>query len=350
VTRRLPTALVVCLLGLVAAVACNEHVPQRFPHGLHLTQIKCGGPGLPDCVSCPTCHQFAHQNVSPLPSVQICTRCHKKHGEEALQSIRPPSTVPEEIAHTVHFPHAKHLAMPKIRGQCVKCHPGTVDTTGGKTLFPPMEKCFGCHEHQEQWNKNECAPCHKQSDLTRIMPQTFMRHDEAFQRKHGRFARARAKLCQQCHTQSQCDDCHDISQDLSIERRHPESIERAFVHRGDFITRHPIEARSEPQRCLTCHTPNTCDSCHVERGVSANAVNGLSPHPRGWVGNDPNGHSLHGRAARRDILTCAGCHDQGPATNCIRCHKVGGYGGNPHPSGWKSARSEGAEMCRYCHE
>ena len=57
-----------------------------------------------------------------------------------------------------------------------------------------------------------------------------------------------------------------------------------------------------------------------------------------------------GRSHGRDIVACAGCHEAGPATNCIRCHKVGGYGGNPHPRGWKSARGVDSEMCRYCHE
>ena len=35
--------------------------------------------------------------------------------------------------------------------------------------------------------------------------------------------------------------------------------------------------------------------------------------------------------------------------NCIRCHQVGSYGGNPHPRGWQSARSPKDSMCRYCH-
>jgi hypothetical protein len=88
----------------------------------------------------------------------------------------------------------------------------------------------------------------------------------------------------------------------------------------------------------------------VARGVSANRVGARNPHPPGWVGSNPNARSFHGREARRDILLCASCHDQGPATNCIRCHKVGGFGGNPHPGGWRSTQSESSTMCRYCHE
>ncbi len=182
------------------------------------------------------------------------------------------------------------------------------------------------------------------------MPQTFLKHDSGFARRHGVLARQKQKICQNCHAQQQCDDCHDVSQGLSVEKRRPDSIERHLVHRGDWMTRHPIEAKSQPSRCLKCHTVETCDSCHVRHGVSGNAVLGANPHPPGWVGTNTDGRSFHGTAARRDIVACAACHDQGPATNCIRCHKVGAYGGNPHPNGWKSSRSEGAAMCRYCHE
>jgi hypothetical protein len=115
------------------------------------------------------------------------------------------------------------------------------------------------------------------------------------------------------------------------------------------MSRHAIEASSAPTRCATCHAPATCDSCHVERGVSGNRLGSRNPHPPGWVSNSPGAKTSHGLEARRDILACAACHDQGPATNCIRCHSVGGYGGNPHPRGWQSARSTNDQMCRYCH-
>jgi hypothetical protein len=48
-------------------------------------------------------------------------------------------------------------------------------------------------------------------------------------------------------------------------------------------------------------------------------------------------------------VSCASCHEAGPATNCIGCHRVGAHGGNPHPSGWQSTRGADAEMCGYCH-
>jgi hypothetical protein len=182
------------------------------------------------------------------------------------------------------------------------------------------------------------------------VPQTFSRHDTGWIRRHGPAAKRVSSQCNQCHTESQCNDCHDLKQTIPIEVRRPEAIGAGFVHRGDFLTRHPIEARSQPTACLKCHSTSSCDDCHVRRGVSGNAVDGRNPHPIGWVGPDTDSKNFHGRAARRDVVSCAACHDRGPATNCIRCHRVGGSGGNPHPGGWTSSRSKGAAMCRYCHE
>jgi hypothetical protein len=84
--------------------------------------------------------------------------------------------------------------------------------------------------------------------------------------------------------------------------------------------------------------------------VSGNSVGGHSPHPAGWLGGDPGSRDFHGTAARRDVALCASCHDRGPATNCIQCHKVGAYGGNPHPPGFHSSQGIHEGMCRYCHE
>jgi hypothetical protein len=115
------------------------------------------------------------------------------------------------------------------------------------------------------------------------------------------------------------------------------------------LVRHSLEARSTPAKCLRCHTSSSCDNCHIERGVSAGHPNALNRHPMGWVGHDTFSSNFHGRAARRDPLSCMACHDHGPATNCIECHRVGGPGGNPHPKGWHSSRSAHDAMCRYCH-
>ncbi|HEV8245349.1 MAG TPA: cytochrome c3 family protein [Polyangiaceae bacterium] len=338
-------SLLLSLCAALGAAACRDVGPTRFPHAVHLAELDCGKPGKPDCLSCNSCHAIsAHGRADKMPDEALCKSCHTSDARQVLASLH---TVPERPSGTIAFDHDQHLQLPGMQGQCVHCHAGVVRPDSA--AMPSMQSCFGCHEHESEWKQGTCTPCHQRRDLEHSLPQTFLRHDQNFARHHGEMALEQKNLCQSCHSQADCQSCHDVTQDLAIEKRHPERIEANFVHRGDFMVRHGIEAQAQPSRCATCHTPQTCDSCHVERGVSGNLLAGRNPQPAGWVGTNANSHSFHGTEARRDILACASCHEQGPATNCIRCHKVGAYGGNPHPHGWKSARSESAEMCRYCH-
>jgi hypothetical protein len=337
------------LVAIVLAVvfACHERPPLRFPHELHLAGLQCGGPGQPACLGCADCHRSAPGSEPAQPVVQQCEPCHHSDAGAEFQASMRPTFEPPPEAHSIHFDHARHLQMDAIKGQCVACHSGAVQQES--TLFPPMNQCFSCHEHEAEFERAQCAPCHSQEDVAQLRPVSFQRHDESWSRHHGHDANLRPELCQTCHTQNQCDDCHDVTQSIGVETRMPERAEASFVHRADFITRHALEARAQPNQCLSCHQPETCDGCHAERGVSANLFDARNPHPPGWVGGNPNSVNFHGRAARRDLLSCAGCHDRGPLTNCIDCHRVGGPGGNPHPRGFESFRTRGEGMCRYCH-
>ncbi len=347
VGRESSWALLLALLTALLFAACSEpRTPPRFPHEVHLVGLECDEPGKPACLSCNSCHSPSERDRShKLPSTALCESCHKNDAHE-LQSVL--SAKPERPSGEITIDHDLHLAMAGIQGQCVPCHAGVVRSD--RSTLPPMSQCFTCHEHEQQWQRAQCSPCHARKDLERTLPVTFLRHDASFARHHGDVVAGQKQLCQSCHTQAQCQSCHDLTQDLGVEKRQPERIESRQVHRGDFMTRHAIEAKSQPARCTSCHTPETCDTCHVARGVSGNAFNPRNPHPPEWVGSNTNSSNFHGHEARRDIVACAGCHEQGPATNCIRCHKVGAYGGNPHPRGWVSARSTGETMCRYCHE
>jgi hypothetical protein len=349
--RRVDTVLWFAL-GLALAAACLERPATRFPHALHLARIECGGPGHPECLTCATCHRdgdaAATQAREPraVPPLDRCTGCHSSDAAPKLAASTRAALAPPP-ARAIQFSHEAHLAMAPIRGQCVPCHTGAVEASS--TLFPPMQQCLGCHEHERQFERAECGPCHDASDVHRLVPESFLAHDASWLRHHGAEAGQHEALCATCHAQKECDDCHDLSQSLPRELRRPDDFGRERVHPPDFLSRHPLEAASQPARCATCHAPATCDGCHVQHGVSGQSADPFNPHPPGWVGGNPGSRDFHGRAARRNLLACAACHDQGPATNCIRCHSVGGYGGNPHPHGWQSARSEASSMCRYCH-
>lgn len=337
-------ALLFALMAAAVSGACAQ-IPLTFSHEAHLSNPSCGGPGEPDCLKCVTCHApMGDGRASRLPEVKLCSSCHQNEGKKMSRLLEERPLRPYG---QILFDHDAHLQMKEISGQCVPCHMGVV--TEGTPPLPPMSQCFTCHEHQEQWERSNCTPCHKRADLEETLPETFLEHNPAFLRRHGNLAQTQESLCKSCHTQADCQSCHDLSSALTMEQQRPDAIENNMVHRGDFFVRHALEARSQPARCVSCHSPQDCDSCHIEQGVSGNIVGGRNPHPPGWASGNPESRDFHGRAARRDLISCAGCHDAGPQTNCIRCHQVGGPGGNPHPRGWTSERQPADEMCRYCH-
>lgn len=337
------------LAGLTVAVgaACSRTLLTRFPHRVHLAEVSCGGEGQPTCVSCTTCHTEAHGTFA-VPSAGQCASCHRDGVQRWRAAVRPAiGEVP--AGKRVVFSHPLHLELPAIAGQCVKCHAGAVGEEGGPPLFPPMATCTGCHNHAVEFESGSCTGCHRPGDLRGLRPVTFLSHDAAWLKRHGGEARAQGALCSQCHAQTSCDACHDATKPLGPQTKSPEAIEREYVHRFDFLSRHALESASQPGSCFSCHVRTECDACHAARGVSAAVRGGASPHPPGWASGLGAFNNLHARDARRDVTSCAACHDQGPQTNCVRCHKVGGTGGTPHPLGWRSTEPVTAPGCAACH-
>ncbi|HZY05794.1 MAG TPA: hypothetical protein VFF02_20075, partial [Anaeromyxobacteraceae bacterium] len=127
----------------------------------------------------------------------------------------------------------------------------------------------------------------------------------------------------------------------------PERVEADFIHRGDWVSRHQIEASADPASCRRCHGSGYCRSCHELNSVAPGVPGARDPHTTpGWA----NG-AVHGPEARRNIVSCAGCHDQGAASTCMLCHKPPG-GANPHPPGFLKRFNQGDQtkpVCRICH-
>ena len=55
-------------------------------------------------------------------------------------------------------------------------------------------------------------------------------------------------------------------------------------------------------------------------------------------------------AARRDLLTCVGCHESDATRTCVPCHRVGAGAGNPHPPGFSAGLDPQRHgVCLACH-
>jgi hypothetical protein len=221
--------------------------------------------------------------------------------------------------------------------------------------MPDHPECFSCHEMQGFYDKLECQNCHRELFRFGLKPYEAFTHAADFVRRgHAELLRAggNAATCAQCHEPHFCDQCHFESSGLLPAERSPERVGREFIHRGDYVFRHPFEARGDPASCLRCHSRETCQDCHDARGISERGADARSDgyqfHGPGVL--FPGSPDFHGTAARRDILSCAACHSDGQSGDCVSCHQVGAFGGNPHPPGFRSRLSKtGAPVCRICH-
>ena len=154
---RVRTLLLVVALGLSALVACSGS-RAHFSHEYHLTRIACGGPGQPRCLNCTSCHKVDKTNHM-LPRVTACRNCHKPAEQTTLAAVHPAPNDDLQFAESLRFSHEQHLKMPALSGQCVPCHAGVVPPADDPqaSVFPPMKRCFKCHEHQQQWDQAKCT-------------------------------------------------------------------------------------------------------------------------------------------------------------------------------------------------
>lgn len=339
-------------LTIAAAVAAcagvlglrRDHQPS-FAHRAH---VVAG-------ITCPTCHTGIEDagDTGPLhlPPDATCTSssCHvKPHDARPCQGCHSNPILAGaavEAKDHLRFEHAKHVRGPAV-GNCMRCHIGVA--TADTALRPPMAVCWTCHQHDEARSVRNCATCHRNLEDMTSPPASHLVHDAGFTTRHAEQASAAADLCTSCHAEKFCATCHGVTAAVIPARMQLANPFSASVHRPAFFARHGEEARAAPSTCTSCHQPSRCESCHRERGVSADAPGAASPHPRGWIGIGP-GENEHGRAARRDPVACASCHGGAGESLCVRCHQVGGPGGNPHPPGWSSARALAEVPCRMCH-
>ncbi len=312
-------------------------------------------------VDCLTCHEGIFDQTQlgqpgAFPKEKVCLQCHKKEKDEGkcgmchLKADKP-GTFVTKPAYLI-IDHAKHL---EKNDKCEVCHLSLPEKTSLEKPVPPMSVCLGCHEHpqhQQQFDNGQCYACHV--DLTHfpLKPSTIFSHRGNFTRLHPPIARSTSASCETCHEQSWCADCHAArTRPMKPEALYPDRPDRNWVHWGDFITRHSIEARANQAACQKCHPVSFCTDCHRQQRLTSDSNNPLNPHPSGWL--TPGSPLFHGTEARKDIVSCAACHDQGAASNCVSCHRVGAPGGNPHPPAWLSKHStseiNGKPMCLSCH-
>jgi hypothetical protein len=336
--------LAACVLAACAGVLGLRRGSSTgaFPHRTHVL----GG------VGCTTCHAEIESagDTGPLhtPADTTCVGCHSPPHDErpCLSCHADPITAGAAAEAKAHltFDHGAHLTG-EAKGNCVRCHQAVAERDG--PLRPAMAACWGCHEHDRARDVRACDGCHVDLAEEGTLPASHLVHDAGFARDHGAAASSAADLCGSCHQERFCASCHGVTAPAVPSRLRFADPFSPSVHRAGFAARHGDEARAAPGACSTCHAPDRCAGCHVARGVAGEDA--ANPHPPGWVGLT-TAENEHGRAARIDPASCASCHGGAGEALCVSCHRVGGVGGSPHPSGWSSRQSLGALPCRMCHQ
>jgi hypothetical protein len=322
----------------------------RIPHEVH-AKAK---------VKCVVCHEGVFDETAlgtapeAFPPEDTCLQCHKEQKEKNNCGFCH-TDVQHAAKHTlaegsVRMDHSKHIEL--VKEDCATCHKQLPEPFAIAVAAPKMSDCLSCHGHSKEYAQAQCNGCHPTLNrLASLKPLSDFSHQGNYVARHGADARSSAETCSQCHDQTFCADCHAKTVATRVEVKFPEAVAAMFIHRNDFVGRHAIEAAGNQASCRKCHGNTFCESCHQAHNLTPLAVNPRDPHPLGWT--IPGSGDFHGEAARRDIASCASCHDQGPRSNCVSCHRVGGLGGNPHPASWlahhdhREIQSNG--MCGTCH-
>jgi hypothetical protein len=345
-------ALIAAALGCARLAGPDTARPReaddiRFAHSTH---ARAG-------VQCLSCHEeiYDAKNLEAryLPPESKCLECHKekKTANDCAFCHRDPGhpATYANIERTLRLSHADHID--RVKEDCARCHLKLTEFVRDQSTVPPMTTCTSCHEHAVESAAGQCTGCHVDLKKFALRPVSLFSHQGDFVREHGASARAAGQACAQCHDQTFCADCHAKTVARPIEVKEPENVVADFIHRFDYVSRHAVEARADESLCQRCHGESFCEACHTAQNLTTQAGSPRSPHPPDF--SFPGSPNSHGALARRDISSCASCHDQGAKSNCVKCHQEGGVGGDPHPNGWASHHPRDEinrnPMCLSCH-
>lgn len=324
----------------------------------HLGAVEAGEAMLPDPASCATCHDGTIQKKvawqprrEPAPSnLQFD---HAGHARAATR--RPAACV------ACHEPQgASWMAVAALdAGRCVACHDPRI-----AHLFAPDTACATCH-----------VPLVRATRLTVKDIAGFPTppsHDQPGYDGadgHGAAAKVAGANCATCHARDFCLQCHvDAPERPAIQALATDARSTAIRAKlkappnhddPGFLARHGTMVERAPGTCNSCHTRESCLTCHSATTRAAAALPAAGPGRgigavitrRRPPSHGQNYAERHASAAAASPAACAACHSR---SDCLECHRpdaarAAGY----HPPGFLTRHPASAYAretnCSDCH-
>jgi hypothetical protein len=375
-TKVLIIAVFVCAFALITAgrgwADGDRNAPAekskilKFSHQKH---IDAG-------TECATCHASVMNSElaadKNIPGHDVCQSCHQEEVNAKCDFCHvgsEPGPLPNPVRE-IRFNHKNHITGQKL--ECATCHTGLDKVEYASAVnLPSMTTCTACHNNIKA--NNHCETCH--TNLASLRPAS---HGAAgFFKEHAHLTRLNTMeaQCANCHNDNFCAQCHDGSNLIKLSPKEkigmvsprtigndkPLALAGQMVHDLNYRFTHGIDAKGRSADCQVCHREqNFCNDCHRD---GSQALGGVVPTSHEGAGFTTLGYGSgggrHAVLAKRDIQSCASCHDpEGNDPNCIKCHvdPDGVKHTNPrtHPSGFMSNVSgdwmtDASSVCFTCH-
>jgi c(7)-type cytochrome triheme protein len=302
----------------------------KFSHKQHVGDVG---------AECSACHAGAqtseNSNDLMLPKHEQCSECHSAEVEENCQYCHleadknkyKPLAAPKR---EVRFSHKQHVETNKL--ECSACHAGIEASEKPTVAFlPVMASCNACHNNFKV--TNACESCHTQPET--LLPLSHRQVRWAKEHKHLVRSEGFSNDCAVCHSDNFCQACHAEAttqfttgawnRRVAENRPSPDgkqALVKPRVHDLNFVFTHALDLRSKQMDCYSCHNQQTfCTDCHArnqDAGFAAPLP--LSHRAADFVRLGPGG-GQHAVLARRDMESCASCHDvEGRDPVCVTCH------------------------------
>jgi len=376
------------LVGGAGIIFSNQTEKQakdviKFSHKFHVVELE---------ISCVDCHVQAEASENSadnlLSSKDACAECHETETEENCKVCHFDDEETWQALPVkkiiIEFNHKFHISTAEL--VCVDCH-ANLDKVdfADKGSMPAKKDCAVCHNNEKA--SLECSTCHIETNNLRPAD-----HGADFLMAHKNLARIEQDDCIQCHTESDCSECHDPASPIGFDgggdmigahipsmRLGVKGLILQGVHDLNFRLTHGLEAVGRTKDCIVCHDSQSfCQDCHETQGVDV-AGKPLWHGGSNWgaiIGGVGSGGGQHAEMARRDIESCVSCHDtEGADPTCMLCHNdfdgVAGTDPSTHKSSFvddfgsdsffhhddsavcyachTNTKKQGVGFCGYCH-